>query len=320
MRALHGGIQRMKLAILADIHGNIDALDAALDDARTQQVDGYLFLGDYIFDMPFSTDVVRRLRELPHARIIKGNKEGYLDDLARQSQDGWTAQRLAVIYQTYRELNASDRTWLSALPAQLTFTLPSGRSIYAVHAIELPAPRMRNEFNSSGEFAQSLDGRAACGDDYDLRMTGYLGAHAAECCARAGADIVAFGHTHLQGCGGACGRMLVNPGACGQPMDGIAGAPYAILHDGPELRIERRRVQYNIDRAIERARTTSISRAGRIWSELVWRSLRSGRDNFTLQFDIARALAAERGQTDGLNQNDTWRDAYERFKAMYGAD
>lgn len=302
----------MKLAILSDVHGNIDALDAALGDARAQQVDGYLLLGDYIFDMPFSQAVVRRLRELPRAHIIKGNKEGYLDALARQSQDEWTALQLAVIYQTYRELSAADRAWLSALPEQATLALPSGRRLYATHALELPR---RNEFNSSGEYARSFDERRARGADYDRGMAGYLSACAAQCCARVGADVVAFGHMHLQGCGAADGRLLLNPGACGQPMDGRVGAPYAILHDGRELRVELRRPRYDVERAISRARTTTISRAGEIWSELVFRALRSARDSMTPLFDIARELAHERGQTGTPYRNDTWRDAYERFSA-----
>ena len=308
----------MKLAILSDVHGNVDALDAALGDARAQRVDGYLLLGDYIFDMPFSAEVVRRLRALPDAHIVKGNKEGYLDALARQSQADWTAEQLAVIYQTYRELSASDRAWLSALPERLTLELPSGRRLCALHALELPAARVHGEFGSSGSFARAFDARMARGD-YESGIARYLSAHAAECCARAGADVVAFGHTHLQGCGWADGRALVNPGACGQPMDGRVGAPYAILHDERELRLELRRPQYDAERAIARARATSISRAGEIWSELVFRSLRSARDCFTPQLDMARALADARGQSGGPFSNDVWRDAYARVRAQYGA-
>lgn len=300
----------MKLAIISDVHGNVDALDAVLDDARAQGADEYLLLGDYIFDMPFSQAVVRRLRELPRAHIIKGNKEGYLDALARQPQDEWTALQLAVIYQTYRELSASDRAWLSALPERLTLDMPSGRRLCAVHALSLPESA---GFASSGEFSRLLDAGGGLGAD----MARYLSAAAPDACARAGADIVAFGHTHLQGCGCADGRALINPGACGQPMDGEVGAPYALLSDARELRIELRRPQYDVERAIERARATSIARAGDIWSEIVFRALRSGRDEMEPLFAIARRVAAERGQTGGLYSNDTFRDAFERLRASW---
>ena len=38
----------MKLAILSDIHGNYIALQSCLKHAWEQQVDAYLFLGDYL--------------------------------------------------------------------------------------------------------------------------------------------------------------------------------------------------------------------------------------------------------------------------------
>ena len=94
----------MKIALISDIHGNIDALEAVLKDAQVQGVEGYAFLGDYIFDLPFANDVVRRIRALPNATFISGNKEALLDRLAGEDQSTWTHNQVGVIYQTYREL------------------------------------------------------------------------------------------------------------------------------------------------------------------------------------------------------------------------
>lgn len=43
----------MKLAILSDIHGNYIALQSCLKHAWEQQVDAYLFLGDYLGEFPY---------------------------------------------------------------------------------------------------------------------------------------------------------------------------------------------------------------------------------------------------------------------------
>ena len=106
----------MKIALISDIHGNIDALEAVLKDAQVQGVEGYAFLGDYIFDLPFANDVVRRICALPNATFISGNKEALLDRLAGEDQSTWTHNQVGVIYQTYRELSEADRNWLRALP------------------------------------------------------------------------------------------------------------------------------------------------------------------------------------------------------------
>ena len=37
----------MRYAVIADVHGNLQALEAVLQDAAAQQVDQYLFVGDY---------------------------------------------------------------------------------------------------------------------------------------------------------------------------------------------------------------------------------------------------------------------------------
>jgi predicted phosphodiesterase len=72
----------MRIALIADVHGNIFALDAVLEDAKKNGADTYVFDGDYIFDMPFSNEVTERIRNLQTAssvHVIAGNKEARLD-------------------------------------------------------------------------------------------------------------------------------------------------------------------------------------------------------------------------------------------------
>ena len=71
----------MRTAVISDVHGNYPALAAVLKDAYENKVDKFIFTGDYIFDVPFSNEVVRLLMEMKagesdNAHIIKGNKEG----------------------------------------------------------------------------------------------------------------------------------------------------------------------------------------------------------------------------------------------------
>ena len=69
----------MRLALISDIHGNLAALDAVLADARAMGAQEYVFLGDYIYDMPFGERVLCRLRSLERAHFISGNRVGYFE-------------------------------------------------------------------------------------------------------------------------------------------------------------------------------------------------------------------------------------------------
>jgi hypothetical protein len=63
------------LALLYDVHGNLAALGAVLDDARAQGAARFLLGGDYALFGPSPQETVAALRELPEATWIRGNGE-----------------------------------------------------------------------------------------------------------------------------------------------------------------------------------------------------------------------------------------------------
>ena len=54
----------MKIAVLSDIHSNIVALEEVLKDAKAQNVDEYIVLGDIITDLPFTDEVIEEVLNL----------------------------------------------------------------------------------------------------------------------------------------------------------------------------------------------------------------------------------------------------------------
>ena len=69
----------IKLALLSDIHGNLTALDAVLQDiANLGGVDQYLILGDLAALGPEPVPVLERLAQLPNARFTRGNTDRYV--------------------------------------------------------------------------------------------------------------------------------------------------------------------------------------------------------------------------------------------------
>ena len=67
----------MRLALLSDIHGNIQALDACLHHARGQGAQRFAFLGDLVGYGANPCEVVERIRLLTEegATVLKGNHD-----------------------------------------------------------------------------------------------------------------------------------------------------------------------------------------------------------------------------------------------------
>ena len=82
--------KNMKFAIISDIHGNLPALNAVIADAERENVDKYIFVGDYCLSNPFPDECITRMKNIPNKYIIRGNEEIYLKNLDGKDQSTWT--------------------------------------------------------------------------------------------------------------------------------------------------------------------------------------------------------------------------------------
>ncbi len=197
------------LALLYDIHGNLPALEAVLEDAARQGADEYLIGGDVALFGPWPETTVARLRELAPATWIRGNGERWTahPDAAPEFLRGATAAARDALGD---ELVAE----LDALPES---TAADDRT-RAWHGS--PVSDVRSFTPDPGDDeAELLD---------DVSETRLI-----------------FGHTHLPfSRTSAVGQIeLVNPGSVGMPLDGDHRSAYALLHD--DGTIEHRRVAYD---------------------------------------------------------------------------
>jgi diadenosine tetraphosphatase ApaH/serine/threonine PP2A family protein phosphatase len=194
------------LALLYDVHGNLLALEAVLEDAGAAGADRYLLGGDYAVAGGWPRETVERLKELD-ADWIRGNADRWLVD----SSDA--PEPMAPVIERAREALGDELTAeLAALPPTAT----RGNALYC-HAS--PGSDMKSFLpEPSDADAELLLGTAA--------------------------ERVVFGHTHLQFARGGPSRIeLVNPGSVGLPWDGDHRSAYALVHD--DGRVEQRRVEYD---------------------------------------------------------------------------
>eukprot|EP01041_Mallomonas_annulata_P037635 gene37635-60974_t len=107
----------MRLALLSDIHGNIQALDACLAHARAQQVQRFAFLGDLVGYGANPAEVIERVTLLTEegAIVLKGNH----DDMAVRPPPTVRTVGDSTATWTHQQLSPTVRLWLDTLPYTL---------------------------------------------------------------------------------------------------------------------------------------------------------------------------------------------------------
>jgi predicted phosphodiesterase len=196
------------LAVLYDVHGNLPALEAVLEDAAAAGAVRFVLGGDYALFGAWPAETVERLRELD-AEWIRGNGERWTANPADAPGDDVVQ---GAIQASREQLGDATVAELAALPESLT----QGETRF-VHAS--PPSDVRPIL------PQPLP------DEQEL-LAGVTD------------DRLVFGHTHLQfQRRGAGGIELINPGSVGMPFDGDHRAAYALIGDDGD--VEPRRVIYD---------------------------------------------------------------------------
>ena len=193
------------LALLYDVHGNLPALEAVLEDARGTGTGRHLLGGDYALFGAWPRETVQRLRELD-AQWIRGNGERW----TAHPSDAPEAVHGAI--ERCREMLGD--TVVEEL-ASLPETITEGTTLYCHGS---PVSDVRSFLPEPA------------GDEAEL----LLGVEA---------ERLVFGHTHLPFRRESGGIELVNPGSVGMPFDGDHRAAYALVRD--DGTVEHRRVSYD---------------------------------------------------------------------------
>jgi putative phosphoesterase len=201
------------LAVLYDIHGNLPALEAVLDEVARERPDAYLLGGDYGTPSPWPRETLERLRELENATWIRGNGERWLREPPSDRPE------VTEVYEEFvpGSLPEEELDRLYSLPEQAELD-----GVLYVHGC------VGRDDDSFAPEPQPEDERRI-GNEHDRTIV--------------------FGHSHLQfRRPGPRGTFLINPGSVGMPLDGDRRAAWAIRRDDGEF--EFRRAEYDVERAL----------------------------------------------------------------------
>ncbi len=307
----------MKYAVLSDIHGNLPALEAVLQDARTQGAEQFLFLGDYCLSHPWPDECLNTIFALPNATVIRGNEEGYLANLRGADPSGWTDGQMQISYWTYRHVSPKNLQRLLDKPETCRLEC-DGVSLHLAHASKVFIGEGETRRWRPTQVAQRYGDAPVTHQQFqsDLQKDMLADAALLETMDKLEDGIYLFGHTHLQWqLTSPDGRkLLLNPGSCGLPLDCVRGSvPYALLEvNGPGAwRAECRRVPFDMERAAAAIRSSSQYREARVWSEVVMRELPLAREHISFFLRHTEEYARRIGDQRRPFAVDTWEAAYQ---------
>ena len=226
----------MRTLIISDIHANLTALEAVLEDAAP--FDQVWCLGDLVGYGPDPNQCIERIRVLPGLRCVKGNHDAAI--LGEIDTWAFRVEARDALNWLDAELDPDNKTWLAGLENRLEFddfTMAHG------------SPR-----NPIWEYVMDVGVAQA-------NMTAFE------------TEYCLVGHTHIpslfiQGADKVAlpylsffppdesialnAKSIINPGSVGQPRDYNPMASYLLYDDEKEAPWLNRRVSYDIEAVQQR--------------------------------------------------------------------
>jgi predicted phosphodiesterase len=224
----------MRYLVITDIHGNLEALDACLADARAHAYDSTLVLGDLVGYGPDPNTVVERVQALAPVAIVRGNHDKVACGL--EQAEGFNSIAKSAAKWTLDRLQPAYREWLATLPEGPTLV---DDLIEICHG---------SPFDEDAYIFDELDAvRALKVANRPLCLFGHTHYPVTFELSAASFDTVGSASSPQMrvqmrpGC-----KYLINPGSVGQPRDGDPRAAYAIV-DTTQRCVELYRVRYAVE-------------------------------------------------------------------------
>ena len=313
----------MRLAVLADTHGNLPALEAVLADIDEEAVDGFLVAGD-ITGGPHAGESIALLQSL-EGWMIRGNGEEYLLDYrsGRAPASWYGDEQWATLRWSYRCLEPDVLGFIDRLPDRRIVRLngaafssmPAGAaSIQMVHG----TPWTTREFLYPDGDPAALAAFRRAGllpeDKAIPRLEELLGGIQE--------PVLVCAHSHIPWVQECESLLVVNPGSVGAPNNGDPRAQYAMLAwEGGCWQAELKQVDYDLERVWAAYRSSGFLAAGGAMARAFLLGIVTGENVPGLFVDSVRRLAAEAGcQPHDPVPDDVWQAAIASFDWSIGQE
>lgn len=212
----------MRIAVISDIHSNIDALESVLEDIETRAVDEIICTGDLVGYLPFPNEVIKRFKE-DKIKTVMGNHDQRVAEHVFKSEmlldkASEEVQASASLLYTSQTITDEHRNYLKQLPMSMTLKVKD-KVIRFVHG----SPSRIDEYLYQ--------------EDDELR-------HLSQTLEE---DALVFGHTHLAYHKILNNKHFINAGSVGKPKQGSSKSSYVIISITEDnITVEIEEVSYEI--------------------------------------------------------------------------
>ena len=277
----------MKIAVMADIHGNHIALEACVDAAKRHGAEEYLFLGDYLGELAYperTLDILSRIRRDFPCTFIRGNKENYWIDHLNGNHGGWVwrsgSSSTGILQYVFDHLTADQIEEFGQMPVSKRMAYPGFPDFVICHG----SPWKVNE---------------SMREDYDY-IDGLT--------QRLETGLTVCAHFHIQCRYIQNGRTVINPGAVGVPLRSGGKAQFMLLSGlGGEWKEEFITLPYDVERAIREMDAEHLPEQAPGWYRVTKQVLRGGTATHLAVLSRAAELCR---QDTGISN---WRDIPEKY-------
>ena len=221
----------MKIAVISDIHGNIEALEEAFSNIQNRNLDTIVCLGDLVGYGPYPNEVVEFIKKNNILSILGNYDAAVLEEKFNYIRDN-EVNKFCMPWAA-KEVNKENKTYLKSLPRQIIIEF-NNMKIRFVHG----STRAINEYliensRQSQEVMENLQ-----------------------------EDILVCGHTHIPFRKDYGSRILLNDGSIGKPKIGRPNGTYLIIDlKSDHIKTEIIEFTYDYKKTIEAMQKKGIHQA-----------------------------------------------------------
>lgn len=278
----------MRIALISDIHGNLQALEAVMKDIfREGEPDEFIFMGDYISDCPNPREVLDTLYAYARkyrCHFIRGNREDYMLEFKQGLHPEWEfGSPTGSLWFTAMALTERDYRFFESIPPCAVIQPASGPAVTVCHAS--PSSSRESIFFDRDKVRQY----AAALETRDLLC----------------------GHQHLVRMQPCLDKRVFFVGSCGLPNGFAGSAQYSVMTLENNLwQVQPRIVSYDVNVLLDAFDRSGLNEAGSLWTRAVRETIRTGVDYCVEMARLVYERADERGLRSPLPAG-LWEEAAE---------
>lgn len=220
----------MKIAVISDIHGNLSALNAILQDIEKQGIENFFFLGDLVMNGPSPREVFEIVDHLSPEVWIKGNTDEWLEIFREDSVADTPREEMMMARNNFAksQLSPEQIDKLSKVQEQ-SVVIINDKKILCVHGSPDSIEEAIGIMRPLSYFEDLIDKNTF--------------------------DLLLCGHTHLPLIAFYKGKKIMNPGGIGFSLDEDPRASYGVITVGNnEFSLTIHRVDYDIEQVLKVAK------------------------------------------------------------------